>query len=306
MGFDWRNMLSQTPWQYGKKAASNIWGRGKQMYGSGGFRDVPGTALKYMLKPQSTYAATGLSPPDLPQYGPFQNEMTDGAQPTSAPAGGQVLGATTAGGGGGTAPEEPPFEAWFQGVKYDDPAAYQEAVSGAMLEEYNRTKTQLDRAYDAGLIDFSERERQLRETRDKTIQSQQGYFSAISPQALQNQQQTYAGETKETYQRGEEQRQRERSDFKANVLDAIAGATSNYENQLDMLQNSLTQFIDQGGPDYGNYVAPEYSKETSAETMGAFGRQNLTGKFYGRAVPTKPKYSAKKKTPAPPEEYIYT
>lgn len=240
-----------------------------------------------------------------PQYGPFQSELTGqvaGTQTAQAPA---PLDSGTGGGGGGT--EEPPFEAWFEGTKYTDPSAYQEAVSGRIREEYKRSRAGLDDDYNTGLITFEDRERELKNLRDKTLQSQQGYFSAISPQAIQSQQGTYAGEVREEYGRGEEQRVREKSSFTADVLDAQSGLESNYLNQLDLLQNNLTDYISQGRGDnvLDAYNAPGVG-DTPQQTLDSFQRQNLTNKFYGRAVPSRAKGTvSKKKVPVAPEDFIY-
>ena len=75
----------------------------------------------------------------------------------------------TTGGGEPT----PAFLRYLGGQMYDDPIAYANAVMEASMTEYNRQKKMLDNAYQSGLLEFSQYEDQLKQSRDN-VKSQYG------------------------------------------------------------------------------------------------------------------------------------
>jgi len=125
-------------------------------------------------------------------------------EPTAppSPAGGTTGGETAA----------PAYRQVYNQVEYTTPEAYKAAVDSDILAQHDETKKKIDNMYDRGLITLDEKEtaiaenrRQLKTSRDEALADQAGFFSSVSPQALQSQQGTYANKVQTDYQNTEKQ-----------------------------------------------------------------------------------------------------
>jgi len=112
-----------------------------------------------------------------------------------------------AGGGVTSEPTTPPtFERYYNGQLYTDIDSYNAAVDASILDAYNKSVTQINKMYDAGLISLDEREKSINRTKENlgkqrtsALESQQGYFNNISPDAYQSQQAKYKGKVEDSY-----------------------------------------------------------------------------------------------------------
>lgn len=112
------------------------------------------------------------------------------------------------------------FSGSFGGQFFENVTDYANAVRNAATSEYNKLKGNIEKAYQSGLIDFDEREAQIKnardnvklqteqltkgynqskegigEARDAGYKSQASFFSNVSPDAYQSQQQTMFDKT---------------------------------------------------------------------------------------------------------------
>lgn len=112
----------------------------------------------------------------------------------------------------GTGEAEPTFETHYvNGVAYNDPISYANAVTEAVMAEWDKQNKMLTSAYQAGLLDFGQYQDMIRQSRD-TVKKQytdamssiSGKYSALSPDAYQSSQgssEMVAGDvTKQNYQ----------------------------------------------------------------------------------------------------------
>jgi len=105
---------------------------------------------------------------------------------------------------GETAPAEVPQVWTFNGTNYTDPTAYSNAVTEASIAEFNRQNKLLTDAYNAGLLEFSTYQDQIKQSRSKIKEDYDtamsaigGRFSALSPEAYQSSQGKSEGRAKD-------------------------------------------------------------------------------------------------------------
>lgn len=173
--------------------------------------------VKYTLTPQRAYANKAYQPNSWDAQGQptFNNAVSNTrlSNQYSATAGGT--------GGSGGASFAPVV---FNGQTYTDINSYTNAINAAAQTEYDRQLKQIERSYQSGLIDLSQKENLIKQNRDtirlqsedllrqyeqnkeglgtartQTLQSQSGYFNAIAPDTYQSQQGSYANEVEKEY-----------------------------------------------------------------------------------------------------------
>ena len=199
---------------------------------------------------------------------------------TGTGTGDQQLMATSEPGTGGG---EPTFQPrYFQNVYYTDPALYAQAVQDSINAEYGNQYDLGQRSFAqqrSGLnlqqenlgYDFSSNLANLQTALRDTLGSQAGYFSAISPEAYQSQQGSYADRTNEEFGRGQTDLTRQRDQgneaiaqaqgnlnldetgyyqgleqARTNLLDELLNTTSNYNDPINLGQNIIDRQVQLG------------------------------------------------------------
>jgi hypothetical protein len=139
------------------------------------------------------------------------------------------------------------FDQWFNGVHYEDPIAYANAVNQAAVEAYNAADKSLQDAYTKGLIDIAQYETQLRQNREN-IQTQykdamgvvSGRFAAQGPNVYQSEQGVKEGKIGDvTNQNYENQAMTE-----ANLGLSKTGFENEYTNLQEQNRNNQQGVID--------------------------------------------------------------
>ena len=191
----------------------------------------------------------------------------------------QLLG----GGEGGTGEGGTTFQPrYFQNVYYTDPNLYTQAVQDAINAEYGNQYDLGQRSYSQqrqGLnqsqenlgYDFTNNLANLQTALGDTLGSQAGYFSAISPEAYQSQQGSYADRTNEEFGRGQTDLTRQRDQgneaiaqaqgnlnldetgyyqgleqARTNLLDELLNTTTDYNDPINLGQNIIDRQVQLG------------------------------------------------------------
>lgn len=222
------------------------------------------------------------------------NPMVAGTQTTQAAPGSPTgtiqdsfTGAPKEGDSGGFEP------IMFQGQLYTDPNAYYAAREAAIESEYQRQLTEgqgryatantgLDRQLEDLLYGFTNNLQTLLSGQDKALQSQQGYFSAISPDAEQSQQQVYAQQTRDETARGQSDLERQKSRGETQISEARTANQAGQESFINDLGIRRQELLDEVGNirlDLASGVkgaaaqAPEYN---TTDVLN-----NLAGLYFG-------------------------
>ena len=100
----------------------------------------------------------------------------------------------------------PAFQKYYKNTLYTDPESYLNVIRSDALDIHNQNLKNIERQYKAGLLDFDEMQDAIKKSRDTAIKqkkegmsSNEGYFSAISPDAFQSQQGTYDKKVTDSY-----------------------------------------------------------------------------------------------------------
>lgn len=207
MAYNIWNTLKQSPATYIPKAASNIYGRLKStpQYTAGAGGIPTWDNLKRALTPQTAYAADGTETAYRPkgdggwdffvnsQPASYQDYMNSGGttQPPATITGGETNTWT---------PKS------YNNVIYDTPEAYKAAVDEDIMTQHAETTAKIEKMWKAGLITLEDKETAIAKnradlivSRDAALADQKGFFSSVSPQALQSQEGVYAGKVNTDY-----------------------------------------------------------------------------------------------------------
>jgi hypothetical protein len=227
-------------WNKVKKFGSSVWGTinpfddysGTQALGNVLTRasDIASSPTSFMnkvgyaLTPQRAYASNAPQPNSWDAQGqPTFNNAVSNTPPQGAQGGLSNQYSATAGGTGGSGGASF-VPVVFNGQTYTDINSYTNAINAAAQTEYDRQLKQIERSYQSGLIDLSQKENLIKQNRDtirlqsedllrqyeqnkeglgtartQTLQSQSGYFNAIAPDTYQSQQGSYADEVEKEY-----------------------------------------------------------------------------------------------------------
>jgi hypothetical protein len=153
----------------------------------------------------------------------------------------------------------------YGGQTYNDPTQYVNAVIGDAKTTHDKNISQIKAAYENGLLSFEQKQklidqntRSLKDQLDQTLASQQGYFNAISPDAVQSQQGVMAGKAKEA----EAQGQQTLTDAGTALGADKTAYTTNYQNSLGAADQAQTGAIDQAN----NYLTGLSTSQAAAQT----------------------------------------
>lgn len=237
------------------------------------------------------------------QQGPLQAPVDPQSSPRADSQynrfnfGPSVYGTNPNGSSGGPAPIYAPQV--FNGVTYDNPEDLAAAQHEFYQGQYGRNLNLLNDTHNSGLLTFQQRQQQLDQTdqnlgnqridlgtgyenslnqlgqgRDQTINSQSGYFSSVSPNARQSQQDVLEGKVQDQYQNslGTLNTQRDRNN------QSLDQATANQDLNRQQYSQDFTNFGDQ----YQNQLQTldqDLQNNTDQGTQGVLDYQNLLKNF---------------------------
>lgn len=241
------------------------------LYGDSNYYNPSGTMAGNTV---SNYVAGVRTPPLTPSGGQLylsgaqtQGALRDVGDEDPPPGGG--------GEGGGTVWEP----RYFQGVLYTDEGSYNAAKAAAEDAYYQNQLTGTATNYSTGIggydqnqgnlgqqrtgvgSDFTNNLNSLLGARDEALQSQQGYFSSIAPDAYQSQQGTYANKTRDEFTRGEGDLTRQRDEAYGSIDQALGDLgqsrniyDANYQGVLGELEANRGNLLDEEGNPLYDFV----------------------------------------------------
>lgn len=167
----------------------------------------------------------------------------------------------------------------YNGQTYNDPTQYANAVISDVKGTHDKNVSQINAAYQNGLLTFDQKQKLIDQNRQsltdqlhQTLDSQNGYFNSISPDAVQSQQGVLADKATTAEQQGQStindaqtQLGSDKSLYNANYQNSLTANDQNQQQGIDAANNSVlqnqenTQSTVQGILDSGKNAAASFA-----------------------------------------------
>lgn len=200
-----------------------------------------------------TFMGIGIQPQPI---SPINESLGGGIKTIGEPAGkpeGQITVSDPNASGSGAPTWQ---QRYFQGQLYTDPDSYKNALGSYATNKFNQNKKEIERQYQAGLINYDELQRNLdlnrrnvMEERDQLLGDTSAYFSRIGTDAFQSQQGAREGKIQRGFDEGNKsldfqqgQLSRGREDLGNWKNDTLQNEQEAYQNNIDSYANDLLGF----------------------------------------------------------------
>lgn len=187
----------------------------------------------------------------------------------------------------------------YNGTTYTDPTSYANAIIGDARTAHDKNITQINQAHDAGLITFDQRQQLIDQNRQSlkdqlanTLNSQQGYFDQVSPDAIQSQQGVMAGKAQDATNQGNQtldvsaqQLQGDKTAYGTQYANTLSANDAALQKTTDAANNVVlnNQAVDQGIIDAGKNAGLAFANSQPQSTQTAYDPsqlvQNIAGYF---------------------------